>query len=123
MSIDQDQAEPVRVRALKTFACEYGYIIRVGEIAHFRAHYASQMKANGNIEELEPIKTKSIERAPRNQAIPAAPKTARPSPGKGRETTPPTLPPEVPNSAVITTDGPARRASSSRRVRRSQPKT
>jgi hypothetical protein len=121
MSIDQ--AEAVRVRALKTFACAYGYIIRTGEIAHFDANYAAQMKARGNIEELAPIKAAGIERAPRNQALIAPPNVARPAPGKGREATEPSLPPPVPNSAPTATDGPARRASASRRGPRSTPKT
>jgi hypothetical protein len=120
MSIDQ--AEPVRVRALKTFACEYGYIIRTGEIAHFRASYAAQMRIRGNIEELEPIKAKGIDKAPRNQAIAAPPRIAKPPQGKGREVTPPTLPLPASNSAVTETAGPARRAFASRRGRASTPK-
>jgi hypothetical protein len=119
MSIDQIEA--VRVRALKTFSCKYGYIIRAGEIAHFDAQYASEMKIGGKVEELEPVKAKSVDAAPRNQAIAAAPKVARPPAGKDREATPPTLPPAL-NSAASTTDGPARRASVSRRARVSPPK-
>jgi len=120
MSIDQ--AEAVRVRALKTFHCKYGYVIRAGEIAHFDSHYAHEMKGRGNIEQLEPVK--AALGAPRNQAIAAPPRIAKPPQGKDREAPPPTLPPPaLSNSAPTETAGPARRASASRRGRASTPKT